>query len=835
MIDRLAGSLVRHRWRWSVGALLVLLLALLLGSRLSLRLEMADYLPKGAGVAPAALPGLGDADRIIVVVEANVPMQAGEIGPVLDSLAGRLERIRGVRRVEYRVAPGLSRYLESEAPRHLLLYFEPAELDSLATHLSRAYMERALLHVGAPIPHSSLALALGIEHTDPLGVVGPALKKVRQLRGLPQIRLVDGYFAVADQQAFFLSVEPLQNLGGLVGDRERATAIRQVLREVQGIPALHDRLAGKRLWALGRPIAALEGVALALGDLQRVALASTLVVLALLVFFLRRWLAPLFLIGTVLYGVALTAGVAFLVFRSVSLVGWVFIAVLIGFGDEFALYILSHYWISAPKGASRAQALAAAIRRPGPGILLGGLTSAAAFFSLIVMSYPVIVELAWLTTLGLLIVLACAFTVLPLGLAFTQPGSSSGRGWRVLRLPRDVVRSHRGWWLTGWAALLGLCAVFVTRLRFEPHPWKLAVRAVPETAAYDSLSRRFGASFTPFLMLSEGGSVDEALAVDRSAVRALDSLQSVAGLAGIVSLSRLIPAAEQQAANTEYVRRHAELFSPERFRRDFLAVVSRQGVRDSALTGRYLPLVTQFLVRPEPVSLETLRGSGLGEFIDRHLVRQGDRYVAIAELYPDRIPWRGGVVERFYAAIAAAGNPALTRVSFAGEALRGATHAGVLRRDMLVATALGVALNLLLLVLRFRRPVLVAICLLPMACGIVVVLGVMGLAGLELNILTIAVAPLLVGLGSDDGIHIVDRLERGEPATQVLADTGPPMFITTLTTIAAFACFGFARFPGLATVGLVTAFGLVVCLVASMQLVPLLYEMVVARRHPLPR
>ncbi len=352
-----------------------------------------------------------------------------EVGPLLDSLAGRLSRLPGVRRVEYRLDPGVRRFLEGDAARHLMLYFTPDELDTLGQHLSRSYIERALLKTGEPIRRTPLAVALGVERTDPLGVVDPVLMRLRAMRGLPQIKLVDGYFAVPDQQAFFLLVEPEGTLGGIAGARDRARAIQAVLDQARGDPALQPMLKGKRLIALGRPVAVLEGFNAALGDARRVVVASTFIVLGLLLLLLRRVVAPLFIIGTVLFGIALTTAVASLLFGSVGVVSWVFIAVLIGFGDEFALYVLTHYWITAPRGSNRAQALAAAIRRPGPGILLGGLTTAAAFVCLVVMSYPAVVETAWLSTIGLVLVLGAAFTVLPLALSFTEPGRESGSRW----------------------------------------------------------------------------------------------------------------------------------------------------------------------------------------------------------------------------------------------------------------------------------------------------------------------------------------------------------------------------------------------------------------------
>ena len=688
-LDRFAASLVRHRIRWTAVALVGVAGAGWAGLGLTPRFDLNDYLPRTATPRTGAdFPFLGGADRIVVVLDSRGTIPAGEARPILEGLAGRLAVIPGVRRVDYRVPRGLQEFLDREIPRHLLGYFTPGELDSLGSRLSRDYLERALLGRGPPIPRTALARALGIERSDPLEVVGPVVDRLRELRGLTQIRVVDGYFAVPDQRAFFLTVEPERGPGTVNATRTLARAVNRVMEETRTDPALAPVLAGKRLLALGRPVAVLQGFDVALSDLRRVLIGSAFLVLGLLVLFLRRIAAPLFILGTVGYGIVLTAGVAALVSGSVSVVSWVFITALIGFGDEFALYVVSHYWLT-PRGTGRAAALAAALRRPGPGILLGGLTSAAAFFSLVVLSYPVMVELAWLTTIGLLIVLACAFTVLPLGLSYTEPGRASGSpprwlGW-LARLGRiGFERPARVAVL--WAALVVASAWLATGIRFELHPWKLAARGIPVTAQFEEVSARLGASFTPFLMVSEGSTVEEALALDRSAVRAFQSIKERAGIAAIVSPGNWLPAPEEQRASAEFVARNPERFSPSRFRRDFLAVMARRSP-DSLLTARYLPLVSRYLRPPEPVSIERLRAAGLGEFLDRHLIQSGGRHFAVSELYPYRIPWSGGVVERFTEAVSAAGG-SLAQVRFVGDALRGATHAGVLRRDLFRATAI---------------------------------------------------------------------------------------------------------------------------------------------------
>lgn len=828
MIDALARELVRHRGRWTGVALLVLGVSVAAGSRLSLRHEASDFVPAGLPAVDPVTAGGAAADRVVVLLEADQVIPVTQAGPVLDQLASRLAAINGVRRVEYRVPRALRNFLEDYAPRHLLLYFEPAELDTLGSRLTRAHMERALLGAEGGVPRSVLANAMGATRTDPLDVIGPAAHLLRRLSGNTRVRLVDGYFALPDQRAFFLTVEPAQRLAGIDSARAVVDAIRAAVASVQRDPALAGALAGKRLSVLGRPVAYVEGFDVALGDIRRVGLASAIAVFLLLLLTLRRPLAPVFIVGTVLFGLAVTAAIAWVVFGSISLIGWVFIASLIGFGDEFALYITTHYWISTAPEASRAEALASALRRPGPGLLLGGLTSAAAFFSLVAVSYPVMVQLAWLSTIGLLLILACSFTVLPLALSYTAPGQESESRWyRRLARAAPVNPRHNVPWLVAWGVLVAVSLWSARRVRVDTHPWRQVVRGLGATAELERVQRRLGASFTPIRMISRGATADEALAQDRAAVRALDRIRHRAGVAAIVSLSRWLPPAEQQRADSEYLGAHAALFSRERFERDFTAVVSAMQLPDTALLTRYLPLVSRYLdPRPHEISLDSLRQLGLDDFIGQHLERAGDQHVVISDVYLTRLPWAKGVVDRFTTAVGTAGGPALSRMEFAGEAMRGATRPAVLRRDFIAATSLTALLVVAVLGARFRRVSLVLLCLLPLGAGLVAALGLMGLLGIDLNVLTIAVAPLIIGVGSDDGIHIVDRLERGEPMSVVLRDTGTPMIITTLTTIAAFACLGLATFPGVREVGLVAATGLAVCLWASLQLLPVVYGMV---------
>jgi uncharacterized protein len=85
-----------------------------------------------------------------------------------------------------------------------------------------------------------------------------------------------------------------------------------------------------------------------------------------------------------------------------------------------------------------------------------------------------------------------------------------------------------------------------------------------------------------------------------------------------------------------------------------------------------------------------------------------------------------------------------------------------------------------------------------------------------------AAFPLIIGLGIDNGIHMVRRyLERDDADVAALtAASAPPLIQTNLTTLIGFGALLSTSFPPLRELGLVTAVGIAVGLAASLLLVP---------------
>jgi predicted RND superfamily exporter protein len=100
----------------------------------------------------------------------------------------------------------------------------------------------------------------------------------------------------------------------------------------------------------------------------------------------------------------------------------------------------------------------------------------------------------------------------------------------------------------------------------------------------------------------------------------------------------------------------------------------------------------------------------------------------------------------------------------------------------------------------------------------------------HLNILTITFVPILIGLAIDYGVHLISRYEeemrRGSDKeaalTKAMVFTGQGIFTGAFTTAGAFLAMVFTNFKGIQEMGLICGFGLLVCFIPMMTLLPVL-------------
>jgi predicted RND superfamily exporter protein len=155
------------------------------------------------------------------------------------------------------------------------------------------------------------------------------------------------------------------------------------------------------------------------------------------------------------------------------------------------------------------------------------------------------------------------------------------------------------------------------------------------------------------------------------------------------------------------------------------------------------------------------------------------------------------------------------------------------KSQILTLGAVFIAIMLMFLAL-FRSLSLSLIALAPNVLAAGLVLGVMGLVGIPLDIMTITIAAIVVGIGVDDCIHYVHRFIAEFPADRNYKATmyrchnsiGRAMYYTTVTVVVGFSMLALSNFTPSIYFGLLTVLAMVAAVLGALLLLPLLIVLV---------
>ena len=140
---------------------------------------------------------------------------------------------------------------------------------------------------------------------------------------------------------------------------------------------------------------------------------------------------------------------------------------------------------------------------------------------------------------------------------------------------------------------------------------------------------------------------------------------------------------------------------------------------------------------------------------------------------------------------------------------------------------------MLMFIVSFHSLKMAAIAIIPNMVAAVQVLGVMGWLGISLDIMTITIAAIVIGIAVDNTIHYVHRFtsefrkdaDYWASVERCHDSIGRAMYYTTVTIMLGFMILALSSFVPTIYFGLLTGFSMVVALLADLALLPLLLVM----------
>ncbi|MBU0497527.1 MAG: MMPL family transporter, partial [Candidatus Thermoplasmatota archaeon] len=148
--------------------------------------------------------------------------------------------------------------------------------------------------------------------------------------------------------------------------------------------------------------------------------------------------------------------------------------------------------------------------------------------------------------------------------------------------------------------------------------------------------------------------------------------------------------------------------------------------------------------------------------------------------------------------------------------------------SQLLSTSFCLILAGLVLIIAYRNPVLGLIAMIPVAISTIWIVGTMYFIGYNLNVMTIMITSLTIGLGITYAIHAVERFRHIADKTgdvvaavsETIGHTGGALTIAAITTIAGFIMLVFTPMPVEQQFGIITALTIFFALLTSIFILP---------------
>jgi hydrophobe/amphiphile efflux-3 (HAE3) family protein len=167
--------------------------------------------------------------------------------------------------------------------------------------------------------------------------------------------------------------------------------------------------------------------------------------------------------------------------------------------------------------------------------------------------------------------------------------------------------------------------------------------------------------------------------------------------------------------------------------------------------------------------------------------------------------------------------------SVTGSVILTVTTMDALQDSQIWSTSVSILFALVVLILIYRRISLGIIAIIPVLISSVWILGTMYLFGISINVFTVSITALTIGLGIDYAIHIIERYreerKKAKPEVAInktIHNTGAALFISGITTVCGFIVLTISRIPPIQHFGIITAMTIIYSSILALVVIPIL-------------
>ncbi len=668
----------------------------------------------------------------------------------------------------------------------------------------------------------------------------------------------NGFIVSNSGQYLFMFVKPAQKTNDF-------KFIKGFIHSAQKeIDQMKTEFAGVEVEMTGVPPIIYEEMVTTTRDVSKTSVLSFLGITLLFMLCFQAFRKPLMVATVMFMGIAYTFCFATFAVGSLNLMSIVFASMLLGSGNDFGVHILMRYREERLNGHSCQAAIETVVSQTGQGILSGALATALVFYTLMFSNFKGFSEFGLISGTGVLI---CAVAMLVVVPAFLVLWEKSGKGTayydrKIMKQRHQLTMPHVAKLLHYPKTVLALSLVltgffFYTASSVGFNGSLLDIQAkgsqsfANEQKMLDDspLSPRFGAVLAKNIedlklkkealqKLPAVGRVESILDflpdVSSEKLKWIQQIKTKADQlvlkkeAGALDVKSLIQKINQLQKKLALIQSRKEIGFLVELKEKLDRVLASWDRLPLSYVERELKRFEQSYQSSIEQGLNQIRemdlSSGISfetlpsEIKQRFIGKNGDFLIYV---FPKKSVWSDAALTRFTEELLLV-DPQATGTPFLVQEVTQLMEKGYVRSGWLALLVVT-----LLLLIDFRRVVPTLLALVPLLMGVVWMVGLMGLLGMDFNPANLIAVPLILGIAIDNGVHLVHRFyeKKAHRLDHIMQSTIKAVYLNSITTIACFGALILASHRGISSLGLVLVLGVLTCLITAITFLPALLSL----------
>lgn len=784
----------------------IFLLAAWFASRVKFEEDISKILPKDKKIEKLneVFQNSKFMDKLVVTVSLKdtSAAQPDSLIAYTDELSENIEKTLTpyIGKLSVKVDDGLVLELFGSLSDHLPVYLNEkdyTEIDSLIQPAKvKETLEQDFRTLTSP---AGFALKTMISK-DPVGITFLGLKKLQQLQYDENFELYDNYILTRDKKhlMFFITPKyPPNNTG------KNALLLN-------GLDSLIDNNNSAVTATYFGATAVSVGNAL---QLRKDSLLTQGITILFIIIFLgvyfRRKRAPFIILVPVVFGAVFSLAVIYFLKGSISVIALGTGSVVLGIAVNYSLHVFNHY-----RHTRNIKELIDDLAIP---MTVGSFTTIGGFLCLQFVESEMLKDLGYFAAFSLVGASLSSLIFLPHFIASKKEQAAHTAhefSWidKIASLKPEynkylvIIILGLTIFFAFWAGKAGFESDLQS-MNFMSRKLKLSEKKLNQINQY---------ALQSVYLVTEGKTLDDALANNEKLVSQIEELQDKNIVKKYSGVSSLIISDSLQKVRIE---RWNKYWTAEK-KQTLMATLVKEGVAlkfNASAFDNFKMMLDKNYVPVDKVAMATVRKN----FLDDYITEKPGKttVVTLVKTTPEK---RQEVYNAFEneAHVTVLDKQYLTK-----------RFVEIINSDFTSIALMTSFLVFFVLLLVYGRIELTLVSFIPMAISWLWILGIMGLFGIQFNIINIIISALIFGLGDDYSLFIMDGLlQEYKTGKKNLSSFKSSIILSAVTTVAGLGVLIFAQHPALRSIALISIIGILCVVIIAQILIPFLFSLLITNR-----